>query len=1088
MKYKEFYKARKQIEKLLQMDLLGPVKEDELIINENPSDYYCMGILFPRKVKVEELEQAINEENKINGDRVTSDYIDGNSLENIDEGISLANVYHPSSIAISTTVNSDSEKIKVKVDYAKYKEIEVDEESVKKLLENGEYEVNLNKKEKKEIIINKDLTEKEMIFEKAMKSINVIWKREPNSSEVVFDLNSEQNIQRIEQGLEVHLYKQKKFDDGSVTITIALINTHEGEENLKVNNKKSFFQVQMKITSNQERKAIFIPKRMNIDINEDEEVRTLDMLYSHIKNYALGHGCAVESITSEEGCYMLKSRFLPSYEIKQMKPSKRIDTNVLKMNFLANKNKHEVRNELIKFIDSYGEWINEQKQQLDNLNDRYLEVGNKNIQFCNETYQRIKNAIDLLNDDLIFKTFQLANKAMLYQRISYLKREGKNFYIDEIEWYPFQLAFILQEIPSIINSDDDYRDIVDLLWFPTGGGKTEAYLGISAFVIFLRRLRNKENPDGVTIIMRYTLRLLTVQQFERAAALICSCEHIRKEEDLEGGEINIGLFVGGGLTPNTVEKAEENLETIKRNGVDSVGEGNPCQVLRCPVCGSKIFPKDYKIHEGSMKITCPNEDCEYHRGLPIYLIDEDIYNKKPTLIISTIDKFARMTWEPRIGELFGIGNNNLPPDLIIQDELHLISGPLGTITGLYETAIDAFCHNRGIAPKIISSTATIRNAQHQILSLYGREFRQFPPQGLNIKDSYFAEEALRDDRPSRQYMGVLSPYKKATTLLIRVYACLQFATRYLKDLGFNDEVIDNFWTITGYFNSLRELGGAVIQVHDDVQDRFKFLYNTKFKKLIPSFTTKQKFDELVELTSRKGASEIAKSLEDLEHTYNSGSAFDYVLASNMISVGVDIGRLGLMIITGQPKSNSEYIQASSRVGRKNPGLVITVYNSARSRDRSHYEQFINYHSSIYKYVEATSVTPFSARARDRALHSIFISMCRYLIDEYKDKLSAGKFDKNDNRLKDIEDFIINRARTLLKDDDELQEVKNHLEKIKNEWHQAKEEWILSYDKYVDSTKANKYLLKSDINEDGIFLTLNSMRNVDLQSNVYLEEE
>ncbi|WP_419879599.1 helicase-related protein [Brevibacillus centrosporus] len=1065
MRYQKYYQARDVIEKFLKMDLVGPVDLQEEIEKEAPTSYYVAGILHPKNSERDILEQANALSSNVNEFSHFRDNNEEDSFDGFEDNISQSNTYNPSSLALSTTVKAGVSELSVFVSYGKYHLIRdsgSDQTDDKDLSTNGGGD---------------------HVEGKSKKYVTDVWKRKHFEKTIEIKLDKLKPY-KVEDKLEVHVYIQKKYDDGSQTITIALVNTNESNKSQKVNNLNSFFQVSMEVSSPNE-EAIFIEKKMILELGEDEEIKNLNLLYSHVENYAIGHGCSVSYNTNNEGCNKLTTEALPAYEIKQMRPSVRVPKEILKMRFLAMEKKNEVINGLFQLTESYRGWIGDQRKLAKQLN-RYQDIADKNLKLCEETLERLEGSIKHLKNDTVFRAFQLSNQAMLNQRVNVLKRRSSKINLDDITWYPFQLAFFLQEITSIADPNSKERNLVDLLWFPTGGGKTEAYLGISAFVIFLRRLRDGADSGGVTILMRYTLRLLTIQQFDRAASLICACESLRRSQQLGGEEISIGLFVGGGLTPNKISEAQKNLEEIIKNGDKSVRSGNPHQVFACPACGTDLSIQQYKIENNRMSIKCANHSCEYSSGLPVYLVDEDIYISRPTLIISTVDKLARMTWEPRIAQIFGIGTSCPPPELIIQDELHLISGPLGTITGLYEIAIDRFCHRNGVGPKIIASTATIRNAKSQIQALYGRDFRQFPPQGINIRDSYFAEESKSDDRPARKYVGVMSSNKTATTVLVRVYACLQFVTRYLKHLGFEDEVVDNYWTITGYFNSLRELGGAVVQVHDDVQDRYEFLHSTKFLSVSKGFKAPGPQDRLEELTSRKNPSEIKKALEYLAIPQQTGDAFDYVLASNMISVGVDIGRLGLMVVTGQPKSNSEYIQASSRVGRENPGLVITVYNASKSRDRSHYEQFINYHSAIYKYVEATSLTPFSIRARERALHAVYISLCRYLVNSLRQRDSAGNYDPTDPRLQELEKFIIDRAKEIAITNEEVDETIAHLEEIKFRWFSSIVNKKMDYDQYGNNK--TKPLLKNTIEEEGEFETLNSMRNVDRQSNLYIEEE
>ena len=411
----------------------------------------------------------------------------------------------------------------------------------------------------------------------------------------------------------------------------------------------------------------------------------------------------------------------------------------------------------------------------------------------------------------------------------------------------------------------------------------------------------------------------------------------------------------------------------------------------------------------------------------------------------------------------------------------MISGPLGTMTGIYEAAISKLCERDGVCAKVIASTATIRNAANQIMALYGRGHTQFPPQGLSARDSFFAIQSTPEERPARQYFGVMGIGTTATTTLIRVNAAMLFATRYLATLGYPDAVVDNLWTITGYFNSLRELGGASTQILDDVQSRLDYLAKTKFVSVYPGVDTSKGYTYTEELTSRMSNSEITEIIQvKLKRGYtkdNHADVFDYLLASNMISVGVDVGRLGAMVVAGQPKTNAEYIQATSRVGRDNPGLVIAVYNASRSRDRSHYEQFLKYHSALYRYVEATSLTPFSDRARDRGLHALYVSLCRYLIENLRGNSQAINYRSDNPEVQKVEKIIIDYVRKV--DPDELSAVMDELKDIQDAWD------IAATGSLVYKSKRNeKKLLKSDTENDR-FRTMNSMRNVDGQSGIYL---
>jgi hypothetical protein len=446
-----------------------------------------------------------------------------------------------------------------------------------------------------------------------------------------------------------------------------------------------------------------------------------------------------------------------------------------------------------------------------------------------------------------------------------------------------------------------------------------------------------------------------------------------------------------------------------------------------------------------------------------------------------VDKFASLPWQEQIGELFnrqvGPRPAQLPPELIIQDELHLISGPLGTLVGLYETAVDLLCTVDGIRPKIIASTATIRRSGDQAKALFNRDLRQFPPPGLDAGNSYFAVEAPRDKKGTRLYAGLMAPGTSHTTLLVRTYAALLHAA----NTPAPDPDKDPFWTLVGYFNSLRVLGGARMQVQDDVDDRLGLLADSP--------DTKRNIEEVIELTSRAPSSEIPGYLQRMEVPLGrtGQTPLDVILATNMMSVGVDIDRLGLMVVMGQPQATAEYIQATSRVGRGVPGLVVVLFNAARSRDRSHYEAFLAYHSALYRAVEATSVTPFSARARDRGLHAVLIGLVRLLYSEFRTNGGAGRIRTNQNEVHTITDLIVQRVREIT-GPEEAQNTAEDLEQLIADWtRQVPEEGTLLYNNKRD--RALSLLIEADDRpRAGRGLpTMRSLRDVDKEAGLYVVE-
>jgi len=1052
--YSKFYDARKVVSHILEQDFIGPVTKDECLV-ELPVQYYVMGKLYPQKDTVEALDLARNP-------------LLENEIETYDASISLSNQNNPSSMGITVTLKAGVNAICISGCYAFYEPIAF-EDAKNCGIDTSKWE-HLEKKPKE------------------------VWRRnEYPYSEIITFSGERVEYADLPSGLQLQVYTHSIMESGERVITIALVNENQSENDTGATSKSCAFQPVIRVTGI-EGARIFTSVNRQTYLTTDPELLELDMLYSDVYCYAQGHGCSVMWDMENAEPEWVESAFFPTFNLRQMKAAEVVSGNVLSMQFLSTAPVGDVVRELSAFATKYHQWIEQQNDNISNVKPSLQNIVQSNVQKCRDAYNRIYYAIKLLRDSAsgdgkVFRAFQLANEAMLLQRRQTLLKNGRQFDPDKVCWYPFQLAFVLHELTSFIEpkghpgQEVPDRQMVDLLWFPTGGGKTEAYLGITAFVIFLRRLRDT-NADGVTVIMRYTLRLLTLQQFERASILIFACELLRKKYNIGGNEISIGLWVGGNLTPNHLKEARTSINKQKEGGVDE--KSNPVQIKVCPWCGEKLHAQHYDVDlvQNRMTIKCPNQHCHFHtapNGLPIHIIDDAIYEHLPTFVVATVDKFAQIPLNDKPSALFGIANNKKPPELIIQDELHLISGPLGTMTGIYEAAISKLCERDGVCAKVIASTATIRNASNQIMALYGRSHTQFPPQGLSAKDSFFAVQSTPEERPARQYFGVMGIGTTATTTLIRVNAAMLFATRYLATLGYPDAVVDNFWTITGYFNSLRELGGASTQILDDVQSRLDYLAKTKFASEYPGVDTSKGYTYTEELTSRMSNSEITEIIQvKLKRSYSQGNhadVFDYLLASNMISVGVDVGRLGAMVVAGQPKTNAEYIQATSRVGRDNPGLVIAVYNASRSRDRSHYEQFLKYHSALYRYVEATSLTPFSDRARDRGLHALYVSLCRYLIENLRGNSQAINYRSDNPEIQKVEKIIIDYVRRV--DPSELSAVMDELKDIQDAWDIAATGSLV-----YKSRKNEKKLLKGDTENDR-FRTMNSMRNVDGQSGIYL---
>jgi hypothetical protein len=392
---------------------------------------------------------------------------------------------------------------------------------------------------------------------------------------------------------------------------------------------------------------------------------------------------------------------------------------------------------------------------------------------------------------------------------------------------------------------------------------------------------------------------------------------------------------------------------------------------------------------------------------------------------------------------------------------------------LYESAVDLAAER----PKIVASTATIRRAGSQGQALFDRTVKQFPPPGLDARDSYFAIEAPPAEKASRTYVGLMAPATSQTSLLVRAYAAL---LHHAQSLEGTSDVRDAYWTLLGYFNSLRLLAGAKLQVHDDVEDRLHLLAKTLGGE-------QRRISWDIELTSREPSSAIPRHLQDMAKSLP--EAIDVILATNMVSVGVDVDRLGLMVVMGQPQSTSEYIQATSRVGRKWPGLVVTLFNAARSRDRSHYENFTTYHSALYRQVEATSVTPFSVRARDRGLHAVVVGLARLLVPTARANDAAAHIESFKPELLEQCHKVLERVRSVA-GENEYRAACRQVDEIIAGWvARAETEPDLVYS---DVRNPGRALLidagRHDESDDEIadtLPTLWSLRDVDVETKFYL---
>lgn len=1225
---------RDEISEWVNRTYLGPfhVNENgEPDKNENisfsPLDMYSTGILFPQSKEEASLfnpkgieDEVENEEQwgKHNSDEVGDKKKNRKNIEDDnEEDLRLTTEFYPSSLAISSIINEES-RLTVNVDFGKYftSSNEVKSKSDSKFT-------------RKPVTVILEINVSDFSIVGNIESEN-IWEVSCQGS--VLSITNEEN----EACIKIIKRKQHGLNEKQTIVTVSLINSRQVSSGSVKSREGCLFQPKIIIDSSIG--FVSFPDNTKLEFLSEEEIE-LKFLYRNYKNYCLGHGCGSDWSYNKDIVSRVESSIIPREKINGVDFSPEElngSDDVLFMKNLSDLDSEFSPSELItnlkRFTRIYGGWILQQKDSLtkESISNEYSKTSSSIIEKCQKLLSRMNRGIDLLQDENVLRAFLDANRAMFMQRVmsdfakhrsaenrtipSNISNElddflpdfekipynsisgtiwqGGKFSIPKgksssswflAKWRPFQLAFILSQIEGVVDKDSEDRETIDLLWFPTGGGKTEAYLGLISFTIFLERLKSQSKISGVSVMMRYTLRMLNKQQFDRANILICACELIRYENfKLYGAErISNGLWVGGSFFPNKHSGSRdfpgnnELLEAYKaniENRNNSFTHDYAPPVFSCPCCGNKLVkelrsvdgkkqeirgkwgyhqkknrlkrkPFTHKHDSYNPFIThCTNSKCHFHLSekdfllnklesqkidefsLPIYYVDEDVYRHRPTLLFSTVDKYAQLSWKKEVFRLFNFNDDfsrySPPPSLIVQDELHLISSSLGTIYSLFEFAIDELTTFQGSKPKIVGATATVRNAKQQCVKIYNRKhYSQFPPVGVHIDDSFYSRKKTEDNN-GRLYLGIMASGNTSTTAKLRLDSLLYEGVNILDDAE-NSE-LDNYYTLLAYFNTVKELGKYRTLLEDDMNAYRKFL-SKHFKNLQLPYNP----NRIVELSSQMTSDEINFGLDRLENTrlqltdlsndivnflssigintkkdleqakykWNWISVFNshwkkikelvqfsenekigpypyeeqkvdiifdkcypvfeeameikqalqddpvkVALATNMIAVGVDIPRLNVMSISGQPKTTAEYIQASSRVGRQSPGIVLTLYNQAKNRDRSHYENFKDYHQAYYKYVEATSVTPFSLPALEKTLDSVVIALMR---GQYFKNKNEAYFDADAEKcFYDIQQKLIQRYLSVINVLDienekltikKVNEIKSLFEELKDRW-------------------------------------------------------
>lgn len=1098
---------RDRLLKRLEQELLGPKDGSNEVFQELPTNRYILGILFPASTSVDS-----DQEDESNSDADVTD--DASSVS----FLPVSDRMCPSSLGMSFVIDKKSKEFDVEINWAFY----------------------------------------------SQHAKGAVFKRNECTHKSTIRLNDSTDHYVISQATPKLGIYARRYDDspspGLMTLSLFLVNDDLNCIEKNELNKRCVFTPSIEVTSTS---CAILARENLLSVSDESDLKSLRLLYHNRHEFAVGHSCSVEwdGVVGKR-CKIVRTTFIPRY--LQQPTDLREKNPFLLMELLSEpRNKSDFIPILRKLSDDYQNWIEETFKATDSqLQSDFSDTLDDHESDCKESLERIREGIKMIDSDKqTLEAFCFMNKAMYRQRIQsvvsdeYRKRysyyKDKGIYPDVKSliasgtvrpdkgsplWRPFQLAFILETLPSIVDPTRPDRRHIDLLWIPTGGGKTEAYLGLAAFAIALRRLRNFGKPFygylGVSVLMRYTLRLLTIQQFQRAASLISACETIRVENKAIWGEepILAALFVGDSTTPNDIgDKNDYDLgiegdEDKKRTASFAVeywrrqhrkSEGtNPFIITNCPWCGEPLDAHSYEIDWDSKFLVthCLRPGCPFNSKLeiPALTVDQNIFSRLPALVIATVDKFAQLPFKPKYGMLFGHVNQYChrcgfvnpedsshathrkaeppykipgkmisPLDLIIQDELHLINGPLGSMVGIYETTIDYLSYRwidekHRVPPKYIASTATIRRAGVQSWNLYRRNLRRFPAAGTDFNDSFFVRELVDHNDMAKMYIGIFPSAIGLKSAMIRTLATLLAETSAIKNgaPAIPLEEWDDYWTIVSYFNSIRELGSAKTTMEDDVQGRVgKHVRHLKIR----------------ELTSRIDSQMLPEILNELSLQATNTDAIDILACSNMFSVGVDVQRLGLMVMNNQPKSVSEYIQSTGRVGRTGTGLAVVLFNWARPRDQSHFERFFDFHNRIQSHVEAMTVTPFSQGVMDRALHAQYVAAMRIIYDSEiirnKDAIRFTPAHRGSDISKDISSWLIQCGRLI--DKDIVGDLQGQLNQFIDVWIDEATmdslEYQIPHPNY--STNGKRFLMKSSPKQmPGVsgpkILTPSSLRNIE----------
>lgn len=1040
-------RAQTKVLEHLRSSYVGPDGPDDEVLFNLPNRQYAVGMLFPRDHSAPVADEGVAslEVSEVDLDAAVSS---SGEVEESGASVPIAEDWRPSSAAISFVSNHSS--VRVNLTGATYTAVEGDGPPR--------------------------------------------WQRVPFHFEGLELGRENPHREHVAEIVPIQIGSRwRAFGDTFlVTVHVRVLAVSTGDDRLDAANM--LYQVSLAVSPQDNESILEYDTTRAFDL--DLEAAELRLRYRSRKIYAVGHGMAADWDLSNGRCTQVRLDPVPSFVVPAIETTgfdeSTTEARALRLNHLSRLDSSpvEVLASLDSFVDAFAGWVASEEARVGSF-ESDASVAKRIVDRSVDALRRMRETVALLRQEDrsdLRTAFALAMAAMrLQMRQTAINRSDEP---SEPSWRPFQLGFLLVSLASTVDEAHSERELVDLIWFPTGGGKTEAYLGLAAIEIFRRRLVDGPTGGGTAVLTRYTLRLLTSQQFQRAASLVCAMEVLRRADGLGDSRMkgmtafSIGLWVGNEVTPGTRRDAKAALDRLHKAARPE--EANQFQIESCPWCATALLPasRSPKLNEYGVKLVgrdvvihCTNSSCEFVDELPVSVVDEVLYENPPTILLATVDKFARLQFRPEAGRLLGLDTAFRQPSLIIQDELHLLSGPLGTTVAVFDALIQLLLSTNGGMPKVVASTATIRSSEDQVRGLYGRAVALYPPSGLDDDRTFFSRPVTSGE--GRLYLGLMpqalsqmSATVSAASPLIEIPSVLDKS----ESLGITR---DAYWTVVMYHNSLRELGRTGTLVIDDVNGRLE----PRAERLGHDLRT-VRAGRVLELTSRRGPEELPNDLRELKRSVNdTDQAVDVVLSSNMLSVGIDIPRLALMLMVGQPKTTSEYIQATSRVGRGDvQGVVTTLFRSNRARDRSHFETFRGYHEVLYRNVEPTSVTPWSLASRERSLAGALAALLRHLIPALGANDAAGQLNLDDPGQKKLIDGLVDKFLGLVQRADyiEMDETREKVRMLLNEWDRraglAREsDSILLYDRQ----KAEDVSLFKRFGQPGEgWLVADSMRSVE----------